>query len=150
MNRFPPNLGCGCVSTCSTDTRYPKAEMQKKKKKKIVMSSLLYSIAHALSILYREWKKKKKKKKHNFYDKKGLLKTFIVVAENLSMLLKIKFSCVHWPEMKVFLLLQEFLLSCSPNSHTFIETEEMHCGKTWIDLLCSHMEPAWLGPMTLQ
>ena len=24
MNRFPPNLGCGCFSSCSTDTCYPK------------------------------------------------------------------------------------------------------------------------------
>ena len=24
MNRLPPNLGCGCFSSCSTDTWYPK------------------------------------------------------------------------------------------------------------------------------
>ena len=29
MNRFLPNLGCGCFLSCSTDTWYPKAEMQK-------------------------------------------------------------------------------------------------------------------------
>ena len=30
MNRFPPNLGCGCFSSCSTDTWYPKCWNAKK------------------------------------------------------------------------------------------------------------------------
>ena len=63
MNRFPPNLGCGCFSSCSTNTWYPKrwntkkkkrrrkkAEIQKKKKKEErkeiwdVIASVLYKL----------------------------------------------------------------------------------------------------------
>ena len=41
MNRFPPSLGSGCFSSCSTDTWYPK---HWNPKKFFVMSLLLYSI----------------------------------------------------------------------------------------------------------
>ena len=41
LNRFPPNLGCGCFLLCSTDTCIHNAEIQTEKN---VMSSLLYSI----------------------------------------------------------------------------------------------------------
>ena len=42
INRFPPNLGCGCFSSCSTDTWYPN---RWNAKKFFVMSLLnLYSI----------------------------------------------------------------------------------------------------------
>ena len=43
MIRFPPNLGCGCFSSCSTDYCIQNAEL-----KKIVKSSLQYSIHRTL------------------------------------------------------------------------------------------------------
>ena len=41
MNRFSPNFGCGCFSSCSTDTWYQNNEIQKKF---FVTSLVLYSI----------------------------------------------------------------------------------------------------------
>ena len=42
MNRFPPNLGCGCFSSCSTDTWYPKHRNPKKVFCDVI-ASVLYS-----------------------------------------------------------------------------------------------------------
>ena len=46
MNRFPPNCGCGCFSSCSTDTWYAKRWNAKKKKE--VSCDVIASALHSL------------------------------------------------------------------------------------------------------
>ena len=44
MNRFPPNLGCGCFSSCSTDTWYSKHSNPKKVFCDVIASVLYFKI----------------------------------------------------------------------------------------------------------
>ena len=58
MNRFPPHLGCGHFSSCSTATRYPKCWNAKKKKVFCdVIASVLCTClqwARSISAMYSE------------------------------------------------------------------------------------------------
>ena len=50
MNRFPPNLGCGCFSSCSINTWYPKHWNPKK-----VFGDVITSVLYRLSNSWESW-----------------------------------------------------------------------------------------------